>query len=308
MVLQQTCTFECYWPQYCSTQRYFIFHNACLSVCLEGVRESLPSLQPLLHSVLGGVDAATALEEHLRNVKVPHYASTQNTEDAYIHSLCQRPVKRQLLKALSAQSHLSRWRHGGSRLVGMPASLSLMHSDCGKVRAQVLALEMLTNTASFLVGEEQGDGEQCDWDSMEGMSDEILQSSTALTNASQLTVPSALLELAPFTEMILPKLKTPSAQVLSLVKSRPEVFSMCNAVWGLAGKAASLLGNLAVGMDSTGSPYFMCWGKLRSMIVAEAPESFIAQVVAAMAAVLRQAHAHNVARELGTLFCSTASG
>ena len=168
-----------------------------------------------------------------------------------------------------------------------------------QVRAQVLALEMLTNTASFLVAEDQGEGDDCDWDSMEAMTDEMLQSSTALTNSSQLTAPSALMELAPFIELILPKLATPAASVLALSKSRSEVLSMCNALWGLAGKAASLLGNLAVGMDAQGGPYFLCWGKLRAMLVVEAPEGFLGQVVAAMASVLRQAHAHNVAQELG---------
>merc|ERR1711865_1025639 len=98
-----------------------------------------------------------------------------------------------------------------------------------------------------------------------------------------------------YLELAVAKLAAPSAQSVELGASRPEVQEMVAAVWDLAAKAANLVTNLAAvitpGDAGALAPFFVCWGKLRAMLQPGVPPTVTGAVVAALAAVLRQASA-----------------
>jgi len=237
----------------------------------KGPVEALPLLQPVLCGALAAADIAAAFEQHVPS----------------------------LLKTGQSAGMSDAARATGMFSVTPSAAVE---NWWFQVRAQILALEMLTNGASMLAEAAAGDDDEddCDWDSMEGMSDDALQA--RLTAQPKSPDAAVLSSMAGYLELAVAKLAAPSAKGVELGVSRPEVKEMADAVWELAAKAANLLTNLSSSITPTEggaiAPFFVCWGKLRAMLQPGVPPTVTGAVVASLAAVLRQANNLGVAAQL----------
>eukprot|EP00658_Telonema_sp_P-2_P041752 TRINITY_DN2989_c0_g1_i1.p1 TRINITY_DN2989_c0_g1~~TRINITY_DN2989_c0_g1_i1.p1 ORF type:complete len:662 (+),score=175.78 TRINITY_DN2989_c0_g1_i1:103-2088(+) len=223
----------------------------------QGVRVSLPTLHPLLTAVLTP-NVASALPTLLKGVKGDTGAAAEGL-------VVQQP-----------SDNIQEW--------------------WAQLRAQNLVLEVLTNSAVFLEGDQEEDPE-CDWELMDSLEEEALHTHLNSANAMQT---AALTELSGFLELVLPKLEIPAAECIQLGQTNQSVAAMVVALWGLVRKAVALVGNLVGGVtaQNQSAPFFVCWGKLRSLLTQTTPQPVVGQVVSGLAAVLRQAQSVGVGNEL----------